>query len=795
MFSLFVGFLIGAVAVILAEGLALFFFLDRLRRRKGQSKTEELQVGRDVDVEQSLNFLQNKKGVVWVLESEKVSLKESQMKLPAEQRNKKEIVEVFPIKKYAKIKDQLLILRDCGGFQETIQLVGCEIVAVSASSLSSRKWAKRYPIKVENKKAAIYNGSKTFCIYAETSWEKESWCKALHFASCTDKDKVNWIKLSEEFHLYLSALNEEYPSFMKPSSGFGEPIDRGIKIDGSSSKVRHFLKRLAKKASKSGADHKPSAASSLSRDERKVGEKLQATQDRTSATGLLKSSSVKTVKSFSEEDLPWSLKHSSSHGQLSILSDADGDEKLGNDDGTLCWNLFFSRLFFDARRNTAINDSIQARIQRTLSNMRTPSYIGGITCTRIDLGKLPPYIHNMRVLPMDMKEVWSAEVDIEYCGGAILDIETRLEVREPDFQKGIVNTSMEPSTAGEATSDLLEGFEHYGDQLNLPRNTADITEQRDEGDELDGLKKSTSWKSTYMSRWKTVLNSLANQVSQVPLSLAIRVTSLRGTIRLHIKPPPSDSVWCGFTSMPDIEWNLESSLGEHKITNSHIALLLSNRFKTAIRETMVLPNCESIYIPWMLAEKDDWVPRKVAPFIWVHQESGESSGQSASNCQPGETKMKSSTMKESKFGSDEHPDDDHEKLRNVIYPQPTPPTKCSSEPASSSQSVPIISGSNDQSVHSDQMDDLRVPLLQSGDMQGSFFTTKVESPEQTAGEGTVAEERPPFGDDLKPKKIWRRARMMDLGKKMGDKLEEKRRQIEEKGRHIVEKMRTDFAGT
>ncbi|KAE8811349.1 hypothetical protein D1007_11720 [Hordeum vulgare] len=43
------------------------------------------------------------------------------------------------------------------------------------------------------------------------------------------------------------------------------------------------------------------------------------------------------------------------------------------------------------------------------------------------------------------------------------------------------------------------------------------------------------------------------------------------------------------------------------------------------------------------------------------------------------------------------------------------------------------------------------------------------------------------GDDAK-RKSGRRSRMMDLGKKMGDKLEEKRRQAKEKGRHIIEKM-------
>jgi hypothetical protein len=66
---------------------------------------------------------------------------------------------------------------------------------------------------------------------------------------------------------------------------------------------------------------------------------------------------------------------------------------------------------------------------------------------------------------------------------------------------------------------------------------------------------------------------------KVPLSLTIRVTSLRGTLRLHIKPPPSDQLWLAFTSMPDIDFNLESSVGEHRITNGHIAVFLVSRLK------------------------------------------------------------------------------------------------------------------------------------------------------------------------------------------------------------------------
>lgn len=69
---------------------------------------------------------------------------------------------------------------------------------------------------------------------------------------------------------------------------------------------------------------------------------------------------------------------------------------------------------------------------------------------------------------------------------------------------------------------------------------------------------------------------------KVPLSLAIKISSLRGTLRLYIKPPPSDQLWFAFTSMPEIAWNLDSAVGDRKITSSHVALLIGNRVKVSL---------------------------------------------------------------------------------------------------------------------------------------------------------------------------------------------------------------------
>lgn len=119
--------------------------------------------------------------------------------------------------------------------------------------------------------------------------------------------------------------------------------------------------------------------------------------------------------------------------------------------------------------------------------MRTPSYIGEIICTDIDTGNLPPYVHGMRVLPTDMNEVWAFEVDIEYAGGVVLDVETRLEVRELDLHKGIVDAnSEEAGVVGDVSSDLLEGFEYFGKQLNISEGTFDGQDHKDQGNPKPG---------------------------------------------------------------------------------------------------------------------------------------------------------------------------------------------------------------------------------------------------------------------------------------------------------------------
>lgn len=84
---------------------------------------------------------------------------------------------------------------------------------------------------------------------------------------------------------------------------------------------------------------------------------------------------------------------------------------------------------------------------------------------------------------MEMSEVWGFEVDIEYSGGALLEIETRLEVCELDLPPGTEDSDPDSSNVVDTSDlpDLLEGFEDFGKHLN-PSDTSDLPDPKGDGE-------------------------------------------------------------------------------------------------------------------------------------------------------------------------------------------------------------------------------------------------------------------------------------------------------------------------
>lgn len=185
----------------------------------------------------------------------------------------------------------------------------------------------------------------------------------------------------------------------------------------------------------------------------------------------------------------------------------------------------------------------------------------------------------------------------------------------------------------------------------------------------------------------------------------------------------------------------------------------------------------------MLAEKDDWVPRNVAPFMWRNQEGNidQSTAGAASSPVISEAKAKSEATKGTSI---DVPDSKHKtpkasdhierpKTISSISSMPTaghPSLSTHNNMSLQELSTPLLT--NEQSIKACQKVSDDLPPSPSRSL--ALFDTNNNGSEE---------------DDSKTKKMGRKARMLDLGKKMGEKLEEKRRNLEEKSRLIVEKMR------
>jgi len=203
----------------------------------------------------------------------------------------------------------------------------------------------------------------------------------------------------------------------------------------------------------------------------------------------------------------------------------------------------------------------------------------------------------------------------------------------------------------------------------------------------------------------------------------------------------------------------------------------------------------------MLAEKDDWVPKSAAPFIWIHHESGNETSTSVdTNSQPpGGLKANSKALID---GPDLKPH------------KPPKCTKFSQEPARKSDSLafPPISSSALTLRSSRSSEELTRPFLENckpqepRDLQEHGTTSLHNDNTHEANElvkmGDISVVESPTRnvvmdkqdslieqDDSRPRKIGKRERILDLTKRVSEKFEEKRRNFEEKSRNIVEKMR------
>ncbi|XP_024519532.1 testis-expressed protein 2 [Selaginella moellendorffii] len=587
-------FLLGALALGVVEIAVLWYLFvhkPRHRHKAAAAILPSFSMEADPNSPSKISI----EGEIWVASvspfqvenanSSKLLPKDRKQKKATEQKN-----EISVSLKFAKLQDRTLILTGSDGAVSSIQLQGCSVLAVSSTAAETRKWAKKYPIKVEHSSRTLL-GTTVCLLYFKTGWEKETWCEALRAAARKDYGPDDWYsKLKHEFAEYVTGLKKNYPEVFKA----GSSSSKNFRGSAPATKKSMSWKRLLKKKKVDGARTK---AVTVQTEDLKPEEPFLHTSN--------SYQEIDQAKGESDANHSDSTMEGSSFRNLADATEFGSAEfdvlpaKHLPDSSVAALNLMLSRLFFDLYHSSDFISVFHTRIQTLLSRIPTPSYISPITCSRVDIGKSCPVVHGLRALPLS-DDTFGVEADIEYTGGAVLTLETRLDMRESRVG---VEPKNDTSSAAAATADIInKSLETVEDDLEVAGEGSG-----DQGG--SGSAKRKRW-----SQWKAFLSSVADQVSQVPLTLSMRVVSIKGTLQLRIKASPSDRIWYSFSSMPALELFPEPSVGDHKITTGPLITYIAERIQILVHETMVYPNSEDIHIRWMVSDDGNWVQQSAAPF-------------------------------------------------------------------------------------------------------------------------------------------------------------------------------------
>ncbi|MCO5611028.1 hypothetical protein L7F22_065277 [Adiantum nelumboides] len=403
-------------------------------------------------------------------------------------------IEIYPSRRHGQLQNNVLTLVSEDGCEERIEMRGCSVLSVSGGKEMSRKWAKKYPIQLESFNQHLFVKSSVCLLYFETSWEKETWCQVLRAAAGWTTEKENWyIAQKREFHNYCSRLDKAYPAFAKATGSKSRRLEdeKAGKLDknmaAALSKRQRIWKRIAKKtSSKENAFiyEEGSGAGDLSSSivVSKAGPERQneyTKQPSFASHSLGGTSGYDNAGSSSFQSNPEKTyvedSHSLSDSARSLDYQIIPDLCMTvSDQGTMCWNIILSRLFFDGYHSSRFQEACHKLIQRQFSRIITPAYMGKINCTKFELGSIPPIIHSMQVLPKGSDFICSFDAVVEYSGGLQIKIDTCLDVRDSASQEKVLNQSLEPTLAGAAAADILRaGLETFEDSAdtNVVRST------------------------------------------------------------------------------------------------------------------------------------------------------------------------------------------------------------------------------------------------------------------------------------------------------------------------------------
>eukprot|EP00096_Caligus_rogercresseyi_P011577 TRINITY_DN4583_c0_g1_i2.p1 TRINITY_DN4583_c0_g1~~TRINITY_DN4583_c0_g1_i2.p1 ORF type:complete len:947 (+),score=280.63 TRINITY_DN4583_c0_g1_i2:129-2969(+) len=285
-------------------------------------------------------------------------------------------------------------------------------------------------------------------------------------------------------------------------------------------------------------------------------------------------------------------------------------------------NIFGARMWFDLHKSQAFIDFLRQKITRKLLKIKIAQYFEEVSVTTLDLGNKLPQILNASLPWQNEHGLW-VDLDLEYHGVCEATVETK-GIRFPSTKDEGVKEENESRHMGslidsdeadsaEEDDDIPENFNNYLEGADIFMDDKGAGQSAGSGTSAgssypgrDGLRSrmfESILKSSVVARMAES-DWVKKNITGKNITLKLQLHSLKGILILNFPPPPSDRVWYGFRSPPQLDITLKPYFGGKNLsklegTFSTIMRLLEKRLKQEFMKVLVYPNMDDEVLSFM----------------------------------------------------------------------------------------------------------------------------------------------------------------------------------------------------
>lgn len=286
---------------------------------------------------------------------------------------------------------------------------------------------------------------------------------------------------------------------------------------------------------------------------------------------------------------------------------------------------------------------IQERVQRKLSKVHVPPFVGELVVSGVHLGNSVPQLRSVGAPWQDHRGL-SCELDVLYEGNFTMTIETKLDLIKLKKSASLSSKNNTSESSNSNNNNSSSNNSQYGTPITtadapnyhhqtrstssrdlLPRDihfdtdTDDSVESSSDDDmggdeEVEGSGSGggggrrrllrlvdTVAGSRYFqhaSQWG-VLQKAMRGVSNTKIELAVTVERLCGALTVNIAPQPSDRLWYGFKTPPQLIMVAKPRVGTRTLNLTFLSDFIQKQLYVIFEKVFVMPNMDDLVVPIM----------------------------------------------------------------------------------------------------------------------------------------------------------------------------------------------------